>query len=74
LVDASLVKQGYRVVKRGDQVLYCRSQSVTGTLFSSTVCLTEDEIKNQKARLQRSKDALNQLRGSQCVGKMCSGS
>jgi len=73
LVNASLVKQGYRVVKRGDQVLYCRSQSVTGTLFSSTVCLTESQIKDQDAGLQRSKDILNQSRPSKCVGNLCAG-
>lgn len=73
LVNASLVKQGYRVVKRGDQVLYCRSQSLTGTLFSSTVCLTESQIRDQDAGLQRSKDTLNQSRPARCVEKMCAG-
>jgi hypothetical protein len=69
LVNASLVKQGYRVVKRGEQVLYCRSQSVTGTLFSST----ESQIKDQDAGLQRSKDTLNQSRPARCVEKLCAG-
>ncbi len=73
VVNPSLVKQGYRVVKRGEQVLYCRSQSVTGTLFSSTVCLTESQIKDQDAGLQRSKDTLNQSRPARCVEKLCAG-
>jgi hypothetical protein len=73
LVNASLVKQGYRVVKRGDQVLYCRSQSVTGTLFLSTVCLTESQIRDQDAGLQQSKDILNQSRPARCVGNLCAG-
>lgn len=70
-VDASLVKEGYRVVRRHDQILYCRSQSVTGTLFASTVCLTSSQIASQKRDVQQSKDLLNQGRATQCVGPEC---
>lgn len=72
-VDAELVREGYRVVRRHDQILYCRSQSVTGTLFASTVCLTASQIASQKRELQQSKDLLNQGRATQCVGPECVG-
>src|SRR5262249_46012793 len=70
-VDATLVKEGYRVVRRHDQILYCRSQSVTGSLFASTVCLNASEIASQKRDLQQSKDVLNQAHATQCVGPEC---
>ncbi|HKD55133.1 MAG TPA: hypothetical protein VKB72_13040 [Steroidobacteraceae bacterium] len=70
-VDAALVKEGYRVMRRHGQTLYCRSQSVTGTLFASTVCLTASEIASQRRELQESRDLLNQGRATQCVGPEC---
>jgi hypothetical protein len=73
LVNASLVKQGYRVVKRGDQVLYCRSQSVTGTAFLSTVCKTESQIRDQGAAVQHYRDTLNQPHIAPCVAVGCGG-
>ncbi len=73
LVNASLVSQGYRVVKRGDQLLYCRSQSVTGTAFSSTVCKTESQIRDKDAAVQQYKDTLNQPHIATCVGGGCGG-
>jgi hypothetical protein len=67
-VDVSLVKEGYRVTRRHDRILYCRSQSLTGTLFASTVCLTAAQIASQKRDLQQSKDLLNQGHATHCVG------
>jgi len=72
-VDRSLVKDGYHVVRRNGQLLYCRSQSVTGTKFSSTVCLTAAQIHTQQEDLQHSKDTLNQARAAQCLGPQCGG-
>jgi hypothetical protein len=73
LVNARLVSQGYRVVKRGDQLLYCRSQSVTGTAFLSTVCKTESQIRDQDAAVQQYKDTLNQPHIAPCVAVGCGG-
>jgi hypothetical protein len=73
LVNASLVRQGYRVVKRGDQLLYCRSQSVTGTAFLSTVCKTESQIRDQDAAVQQYRDTLNQPHIAPCVTAGCGG-
>ena len=72
-VNASLVSQGYRVVKRGDQLLYCRSQSVTGTAFLSTVCKTESQIRDQGAAVQHYRDTLNQPHIAPCVTVGCGG-
>jgi len=72
-VDANLVRQGYHLVRRGDQVRYCRTETVTGTAFSSTVCLTPEQIQEQKRSLQHSQDDLMQPRGITCAGKLCSG-
>jgi hypothetical protein len=72
-IDASLVKEGYRVVRRHDQILYCRAQSVTGSLFASTVCLTASQIASQKREVQQSRDVLNQGRATHCVGPECVG-
>ena len=72
-VDADLIKEGYRVQRRHDQILYCRSQSVTGTLFASTVCLTASQIASQKRELQQSRDLLNQGHATTCVGPECVG-
>jgi hypothetical protein len=73
LVNASLVSQGYRVVKRGDQLLYCRSQSVTGTAFVSTVCKTESQIRDQGDAVQHYRDTLNQPHIATCVTVGCGG-
>jgi hypothetical protein len=70
-VDQSLVKEGYRVVRRQDKVLYCRTQSTTGTRFTSTVCLTADQIAVLKRDSQDSKDALAKTKPSACLGNMC---
>jgi len=73
VINASLVSQGYRVVKRADQLLYCRSQSVTGTAFLSTVCKTESQIRDQGAAVQQYRDTLNQPHIAPCVTVGCGG-
>jgi hypothetical protein len=70
-VDADLVKEGYQVVKRQDKVLYCRTQSTTGTRFTSTVCMTGEQIQSQRRALQDQKDALNKTHASSCLGNTC---
>lgn len=72
-LDAKLVREGYRIDRRGEQVRYCRTQVATGTAFSSTVCLTPQQIQEQRRSLQQSQDTLVQPRGITCAGKLCSG-
>jgi hypothetical protein len=71
-VDPSLIKEGYRVVHRENQVLYCRTETTTGTAFKHTACLTAEQIQGQKRSSQNTKDELNKLRGNSCVGNTCS--
>jgi hypothetical protein len=72
-LDAKLVRQGYRIERRGERVLYCRTQSTTGTAFSNTVCLTSEQLREQQRNLQQSQDTLTQPRGVTCAGKVCTG-
>jgi hypothetical protein len=73
-VDRSLLKDGYSVVRRNGQVLYCRSQSVTGTKFSDRVCLTAAQIHKEQEDAQQAKDTLNKARAAQCLGSQgCGG-
>jgi hypothetical protein len=64
---------GYRTVKRNDQVLYCRSEKVTGTSFKNTICLTEAQLKEQYERMRTTADDLqNSTRAAKCVAPPCS--
>jgi len=51
-VNSDLVKRGYSVVKRNDQILYCRLEPVTGTQFKSNVCLTEGQLRNREDQMK----------------------
>jgi len=70
-VDASLVKEGYSVLRRHDQVLYCRTQIITGNRIATRVCLTAAQIQDQKRDLVKSKDLLNGPVLGHCVGSTC---
>ncbi|HTD75567.1 MAG TPA: hypothetical protein VK652_18705 [Steroidobacteraceae bacterium] len=43
-VNQTLVKRGYQPRQINGQLKYCRSQVLTGTHFSQTVCLTQEQI------------------------------
>jgi hypothetical protein len=42
-VDPNLVEAGYLVVRRNDQILYCRTEIVTGQRIGTRICLTAAE-------------------------------
>jgi hypothetical protein len=69
-VDANLVKQGYSVLRRGDQILYCRSEVITGQRIGSRVCLTAAQLQTEKQNVTEAKDILNHP-SYQCVGASC---
>jgi hypothetical protein len=73
VVNARLVRQGYQVMRRGGQLVYCRTESVTGTMLSKTTCLTELEVKQQAETAQQSRDALHQPLTPKCLGAVCAG-
>ena len=72
-VDASLVRQGYHVVRTADRVRYCRTQTPTGTAFASTVCLTAEQVEQERRSLKHSQDDLSLPRGITCSAKICPG-
>lgn len=72
-VDANLVRQGYHVVRTADQVRYCRTQTPTGTAFASTVCLSAEQVEQERRSLKHSQDDLSLPRGITCAAKICAG-
>jgi hypothetical protein len=71
-VDATLVKEGYRVVRRQGKILYCQTQTVTGTKFGNTVCMTAEQIQELKRETEQSKRLLIRSGPANCVGTQCS--
>jgi hypothetical protein len=69
-VDASLVKAGYSVLRRHDQVFYCRNEIITGNRIGTRVCLTAAQIQNEKQDVAKAKDILNQP-SNRCLGASC---
>ncbi len=43
--DQDLLKQGYKPVTMRGELHYCRKETLTGSRFSSQVCLTLEQIK-----------------------------
>lgn len=71
--SARLVQQGYWVARRDDQLVYCRAESVTGTMLTRTVCLTELQLRQQADSAQQARDALHQPLTPRCLGSVCAG-
>jgi hypothetical protein len=69
-INAILVKQGYQVVKRNDQVLYCRQEIVTGTTFKNKVCLTEEQVKNKESQANETRRQLGTPQNSAGCGPL----
>lgn len=72
-LDALLVREGYRIIRRGAEVRYCRTVTPTGTAFASTLCLTAEQVAEQRRSLQQSQQDLTLTRGFSCTGKVCVG-
>jgi hypothetical protein len=68
-VDQSIVKRGYRARRVNGQLMYCRSETQTGTHFSNTVCLTAAQIKAIELNAQSTLDTMSQIGRSACVSK-----
>jgi hypothetical protein len=69
-VDASLVKAGYSVMRRHDQVYYCRNEIITGNRIATRVCLTAAQIQDEKQDVTKAKDIMNHPT-YQCLGGGC---
>jgi hypothetical protein len=70
-VDQNLVKAGYSVLKRHNEVYYCRTEIITGNRIATRVCLTAAQIQDEKHDVTKAKDIMNQPT-YQCLGKSCS--
>jgi hypothetical protein len=70
-VDENLVKRGYRTVQRNGQLLYCQTQTLTGTHFNNTVCLTEAQVRARDQDTQNTKDQLGREGRAACPSGGC---
>jgi hypothetical protein len=70
-VDPGLIKEGYRASRRQGRVLYCQTQTVTGTKFANTVCMTAAQIQALKRETAQSKRLLMGSVPANCVGNQC---
>jgi hypothetical protein len=70
-IDQSLLERGYRPRRLKGQLLYCRSQTLTGTHFSNTVCLTEAQIKANDQNTQSELDTMSRAGRAVCPNNSC---
>jgi hypothetical protein len=70
-VDQSLIKRGYQPRRIKGQLRYCKSQTLTGTHFDNTVCLTSSDIKANDQNTKRDLDTINRLPGTPCPNNSC---
>jgi hypothetical protein len=71
VVDEKLVKQGYRAVNTKDGLRYCRTVVLTGTRFASTICLTPDQVAQEKQSARDTGDTMNKARPVNCKVISC---
>ncbi len=69
-IDPSLVKAGYSVLRRHNEVFYCRNEIITGNRIATRVCLTAAQIQDEKHDATKAKDLLNQP-NNRCSGASC---
>ena len=69
--DPNILKHGYKAVHRNGQLLYCRSEILTGTHFKNTVCLTEAQVTASEREKQDVVDQLGKAGGVDCRVARC---
>jgi len=69
--DPNILKRGYRAFRQNGQLLYCRSQILTGTHFPSTVCLTDAQVKASEHGKQEALDQISKSGGVDCRVYKC---
>jgi hypothetical protein len=70
-VDPALIKAGYRAVRRQGKLLYCQTQTVTGTKFANTTCMTAEQIHEVNRDTEASQRLLIKPGYSDCLGVSC---
>jgi hypothetical protein len=71
VVNQNYLKRGYQAVHRNGQLLYCRSETVSGTRFLSTVCETDAQLKAAEQTRQYGVDELRKSRSGVCTALKC---
>ena len=69
--DAYL-RQGYRPSLLHGELLYRRSESVTGTQFPGTVCMSEQQIREQEQKTRDASESRAMHPNLQCHNQSCS--
>jgi hypothetical protein len=69
--DPNILKHGYKAVHQNGQLLYCRSQILTGTHFQNTVCLTDAQVRASEHGKQEALDQIGKAGGVDCRVYKC---
>jgi hypothetical protein len=67
-INVDLVKAGYRTGLRHGQIVYCRTEQLTGSRFKSEVCLSEAQVLDEQ---KRARDTMTAPHRTQCIGPEC---
>src|SRR5206468_3268176 len=68
-VNTALVKQGYRTSLRHGQLVYCRTEQLTGSRFKSELCMSESQVLDEQ---KRARELMTAPARTQCLGPECS--
>lgn len=71
VVNQSYVKRGYKAVHRNGEMLYCRSETLTGTHFKNTVCLSDAQMQAADRNKQEAIDQMGKAGGVDCRVYKC---
>jgi hypothetical protein len=71
VVNQTLLKRGYRPRHINGLLKYCRTQVLTGTHFSNTVCLTQEEISATDGNTKSNLDTLGRAGRALCPNSKC---
>ena len=71
VVNQTLLKRGYQPRQINGQLKYCRTQILTGTRFSNTVCLTQEEISAADGNTKSNLDTLGRAGRALCPNNKC---
>ena len=71
VVNQNYVKRGYKPVHRNGEILYCRSETLTGTHFKNTVCLSAAQMQHADRNNQESIDQMGKAGGVDCQVFKC---
>ena len=69
--NQDLIKRGYRLKRINGELLYCKTQVLTGTHFTNTLCLTEARLKALDLDTQSSKDRMGRQTQAPCPLAAC---